>query len=71
MVHSESCLSESLAALIYFTDVEEEYKVKFLRRSGWGGFTFPDVVDICNVAKSDVVLKLPCTQSSGGTARAG
>ena len=38
--------SESLVALIYFTDVEEEYEVKFLRRSGWGGFTFPNVADI-------------------------
>ena len=71
MVHSESCLSESLAALIYFTDVEEEYEVKFLRRSGRGGFIFPNVADICDNAKSDVVLKLPCPQSSGGTARAG
>ena len=53
------------------TDVEEEYEVKFLRRSEWGGFTFPNVADICDVAKSDVVLKLPCPQSSGETARAG
>ena len=71
MVHGELCLSESLAALIYFTDVEEEYEVKFLRRSGWGGFTFPNVADVCDVANSNVVLQLPCPQSSGGTARAG
>ena len=53
------------------TDVGDEYEVKFLRKSGFGGFIFPDVPDICDVAKSDVVLKIPCPLSSGGTSRAG
>ena len=51
-------------------DVGEEFEVNFLRKSGWGGFTFPDVPDICDVAKSDVVLRLPTHQSTGGTSRA-
>ena len=51
-------------------DVGEEFEVNFLRKSGWGGFTFPDVPDICDVAKSDVVLRLPTPQSTGGTSRA-
>ena len=50
--------------------VGEEYKVKFLRKSYWRGFTFPNVADICDVAKSDVVLKLPSPQTSEGTSRA-
>ena len=44
-----------------------EYEVKFLRKSYWGGFTFPNVADICDVAKSD----LPSPQTSEGTSRAG
>ena len=51
-------------------DVGEEFEVNFLRKSRWGGFTFPDVPDICDVIKIDVVLKLPTPQSSGGTSRA-
>ena len=38
------------------TSVGVEYEVKFLRKSYWGGFTFPNVADICDIAKSDVVL---------------
>ena len=53
------------------TSVGVEYEVKFLRKSYWGGFTFPNVADICEVAKSDVVLKLPSPQTSKGTSRAG
>ena len=48
-----------------------EYEVEFLRKSYWGGFTFPNVADICNIAKSDVVLKLPSPQTSEKTSRAG
>ena len=51
-------------------DVGEEFEVNFLRKYGWGDFTFPDVPDICDVAKSDVVLRLPTPQSTGGTSRA-
>ena len=46
-----------------------EYKVKFLQKSYWGCFTFPNVADICDVAKSDVVLKLPSPQTSEETLR--
>ena len=53
------------------TNVGVEYEVKFLRKSNWVGFTFPNVADLCDVAKSDVILKLPSPQSSGGTSRAG
>ena len=53
------------------TSVGVEYEVEFLRKSYWGGFTFPNVADICHVAKSDVVLKLPSPQTSEGTSRAG
>ena len=53
------------------TSVGVEYEVKFLRKSYWGGFTFHNVADICDVAKSDVVLKLPSPQTSEGTSRAG
>ena len=48
-----------------------EYEVKFLRKSYWGGFTFLNVADICDVSKKDVVLKLPSPQTSKGTLRAG
>ena len=48
-----------------------EYEVKFPRRSYWGVFAFPNVADICDVAKSDVVLKLPSPQTFKGTSRAG
>ena len=51
------------------TSVGVEYEVKFLRKSYWGGFTFPNVADICEVAKSNVVLKLPSSQTSKGTSR--
>ena len=51
--------------------LDVEYEVKFLRKSYWGGFTFPNVADICDVAKSNVVLKLPSPQTSEGTSRAG
>ena len=47
-----------------------EYEVKFLRKSYWGCFTFPNVAGICDVAKSDVVLKLPSPETSEGTLRA-
>ena len=40
-------------------DVGEEFEVNFVRKSGWGGFTFPDLPDICDVVKSDVALQLP------------
>ena len=53
------------------TSVGVEYEVKFLRKSYWGCFTFPNVADICDVAKSDVVLKLSSPQTSEGTSRAG
>ena len=53
------------------TSVGVEYEVKFLQKSYWGGFTFPNVADICDVAKSDVVFKLPNLQTSEGTLRAG
>ena len=51
-------------------DVGEEFEVNFLRKSGWGSFTFPNVPDICDVAKSDVVQRLPTPQSTSGTSRA-
>ena len=35
---------------------------------GW--LYFSNVANICDVVKSAVVLKLPCPQSFGGTARA-
>ena len=52
------------------TSVGVEYEVKFLRKSYWVCFTFPNVADICDVAKSDVVLKLPSPQTSEETLRA-
>ena len=52
------------------TSVGVEYEVKFLRKSYWGCFTFPNVADICDVAKSDVVLKLPSPQTSEEALRA-
>ena len=51
------------------TSVGVEYEVKFLRKSYCGCFTFTNVADICDVAKSDVVLKLPSPQTSEGTLR--
>ena len=48
-----------IAMYVGITSVGVEYEVKFLRKSYWGGFTFPNVADICDVAKSDVILKLP------------
>ena len=53
------------------TSVGVEYEVKFLQKLYWGGFTFPNVADICVVAKTDVVLKLPSSQTSEGILRAG
>ena len=53
------------------TSVGVEYEVKFLQKSYWGDFTFPNVADICDVAKSDLVLKLPSPQTSKETSRAG
>ena len=53
------------------TSVDVEYEVQFLRKSYWGGFTFPNVTDIYDVAKSDVVLKLPTPHTSEGASRAG
>ena len=52
------------------TSVGVEYEVKFLRKSYWGCFTFPNVADICDVAESDVVLKLPSSQTSEEALRA-
>ena len=46
------------------TSVGVEYEVKFLRKSYRGCFTFPNVAVICDVAKSDVFLKLPSPQTS-------
>ena len=46
------------------TSVGVEYEVKFLRKSYWGCFTFPNVAVVCDVAKSDVFLKLPSPQTS-------
>ena len=53
------------------TSVGVKYEVNFLRKSYWGGFTFPNVADIFDVAKSDLILKLPSPQTSEGTTRAG
>ena len=53
------------------TSVGMEYEVKFLRKFYWDGFAFPNVADICDVAKSDVVFKLPSPKTSEGTSRAG
>ena len=52
------------------TSVSVEYEVKFLRKSCWGCFTFSNVTDICDVAKSDVVIELPSPQTSEETLRA-
>ena len=51
------------------TSVGVEYEVKFLRKSYWGCFTFPNVADIYDVAKSNVVLKLLSPQTSEETLR--
>ena len=51
------------------TSVGVEFEVKFLQKLYWGGFTFSNAADICDVliVKSDVVLKLPSPLTSGGT----
>ena len=43
--------------------VSVEYEVKFLQKLYWVVFTFPNVADICDIAKSDMVLKLPSPQT--------
>ena len=52
------------------TGVGVEYEIKFLRKLYWGCFTFPNVADMYDVAKSDVVLKLPSPETSEETLRA-
>ena len=52
------------------TSVGVEYEVKFLRKSYWSCFTFPNVADICDVAKSDLVIERPSPQTSEETLRA-
>ena len=67
------CFTEKWQIAMYvdiITSVGVEYEVKFLRKLYWGCFTFPNVADICAVAKRDVVLKLPSPQTSEETLRA-
>ena len=67
------CFTEKWQIAMYvgiITSVGVEYEVKFLRKSYWGCFTFPNVADICDIAKRDVVLKLPSPQISEETLRA-
>lgn len=49
-------------------DLDEEYEINFLRKKG-NGFVFPPVLDVTNVQKQDVVLKLPAPNRSGGSSR--
>lgn len=50
--------------------LQEDLKVKFLRKIGENSFSFPEKDDRAFVALTDVVLKLPQPIMSGGTLRA-
>lgn len=49
-------------------EINSEYEISFLRKRG-RGYVFPNVLDISNVSKEDVVLKLPLPCKSGGSDR--
>nr|CAD7259053.1 unnamed protein product [Timema shepardi] len=60
--------------VLYVGHVEEvnghTYKIRFMRRfrQTWK-FTYPETEDISEMERSDIVMKLPQPESSGGTAR--